>query len=402
MRDPDAPRRAPARLRPSVALRPVGFAEDEGLLPYPRRSFLAYRLLQEYFAFPDKYLFVELNGLRAVLASGFKQRVEILFLISQFERDDRRESLEVRLDTDTFRLGCTPIINLFAQTCEPVPLNQRKYEYPVTADLRRKATTEIFSIEQVLSVNPKTHVTTDYEPFYAYRHSASRAAKQHFWVANRRPVGRGKDDGFDISLSLVDLSRRPVQPEADALQVKALCSNRNAPSELSIGSPKGDFHFEVASPVSTITALRKPTRPLHPPVGQATFWRLLSHLSLNYLSIVDEGKEALQEILQLYNFSREPHLENQIQGILGLTSSRQFARVISENGISFTRGVRVEMELDEEKFTGSGAYLFAQVLETFLGLYVNLNSYSQLVARTRQRKGVLREWPPRAGQRILL
>jgi type VI secretion system protein ImpG len=148
--------------------------------------------------------------------------------------------------------------------------------------------------------------------------------------------------------------------------------------------------------------LKKPTGTLRPIVGKSIFWRLISHLSLNYLSLVEEGKESLQEILKLYNFTDSTFSEKQINGITSLKSDRHFARIISENGVTFARGSRVEMEFDEEQFVGGGVYLFASVLERFLGLYVSLNSFSQLVARTRQRKEVLKEWPPRAGQRILL
>src|SRR5579864_9036871 len=131
-------------------------------------------------------------------------------------------------------------------------------------------------------------------------------------------------------------------------------------------------------------------------------WRLISHLSLNYLSLVSEGKEALQEILRLYNFSDSAHVEKQIAGIARLGSKRDFARVISEHGISFVRGTRVDIELDEEQFVGGGAYLFATVLEHFLGQYASLNSFTQLAVTTKQRKEVLGQWPPRAGQAILL
>jgi type VI secretion system protein ImpG len=149
-------------------------------------------------------------------------------------------------------------------------------------------------------------------------------------------------------------------------------------------------------------ALRKPTPAVRPPVGRGSFWRLISHLSLNYLSLVEEGREALQEILKLYNFADSAYSLKQIEGITALSSRKEFARVISESGITFARGTRVDMELDEENFVGGGAYLFASVIEHFLGLYVTLNSFSQLGVTTRQRKEALKLWPPRAGRRILL
>jgi type VI secretion system protein ImpG len=148
--------------------------------------------------------------------------------------------------------------------------------------------------------------------------------------------------------------------------------------------------------------LKKPTSALRPAIGRSVLWRLISHLSLNYLSLVSEGKEALQEILKLYNFTNSTYSEKQIEGILAIRSKRHFARVISENGISFARGTRVDIDFDEEQFVGGGVYLFASVLERFLALYVTMNSFSQLVTHTKQRKEVMKEWPPRAGQKILL
>jgi type VI secretion system protein ImpG len=131
-------------------------------------------------------------------------------------------------------------------------------------------------------------------------------------------------------------------------------------------------------------------------------WRLISHLSLNYLSLVSEGREALQEVLKLYDFGSTAYSSKTVEGIAGLKSSRQFSRVVSEEGIAFARGTRVELELDEEQFVGGGVYLFASVIESFLALYASLNSFSQLSATVQQRKEVLREWPPRAGRRILM
>jgi type VI secretion system protein ImpG len=169
-----------------------------------------------------------------------------------------------------------------------------------------------------------------------------------------------------------------------------------------MGNENGDFELEGMSSIKRVVALRKPTASVRPPTGKGMLWRLISHLSLNYLSIVEEGREALQEILRLYTFGESGYNERQVAGIQSVKSSRHFARVISENGVGFVRGHRVEMEFDEEQFVGGGVFLFASVLERFLGQYASLNSFSQLAARTQQRKEVLRQWPPRAGEAILL
>ncbi len=391
----------PVYLRPD-ALKPVGFGEEDGMFAYPRRSFLGYRLLQEYFAFPEKFFFVDLTGLSAAWKSGFKERAEIVFLLSPFEQQDRRQNLEMGISAKTFRLGCSPIVNLFQQTAEPILLDQRKYEYPVTPDVRRPNTVEVFSVDDVVSVSPQSRETINYEPFYSYRHANVRDRKQTFWLASRRPSGKRNDEGTDIFLSLVDLSMRTVRPDADTLTIRLTCTNRDLPSRLPFGSDSGDFELEAGAMIKRIIALKKPTGALRPAIGRGTFWRLISHLSLNYLSLVEEGKEALQEILKLYNFTDSTYSQKQIEGITLVKSKRHFARVISENGITFARGTRVELELDEEQFVGGGVYLFTAVLEHFLGQYVSMNSFSQLVVRTKQRKEVMREWPPRAGQEILM
>jgi type VI secretion system protein ImpG len=387
------------------ALRPAGFDEDDGMLPYARRSFTGYRLLQEYFCFPQKFLFLDLTGLERICeaAPAFGSEVEILLMISSYEEGDRREHLE-KIDAKTFRLNCAPIVNLFAKTAEPILLDHTAYEYEVVPDVNRRRATEIFEITEVKSANPQSGEVVHYEPFYSYRHGVSRAKAQAFWRASRRASSYGEDEGTKVFLSLVDLSSRPVRPHMDALTVRTICTNRDLPSRLPFGNEGGDFELEGAVPVKRIVALIKPTDALRPPVGKDSMWRLVSQLSLNYLSLVENGREALQEILRLYNFTGSTYSENQIEGLTAVTSRRHFARVKSADGVVFARGTQVEMEFDEEQFVGGGVYLFASVLEYFLGLYVSMNSFSQLRVRvkTRQRKEILRQWPPRAGQKILL
>jgi type VI secretion system protein ImpG len=400
VRDP-ANSKLPAVTLPASCLQPVGFADDEGMIPYPRRSFVGYRLLQEYFAIPEKFLFVDVTGLEPVWATGFKNSAELIFLFSSAGNEDRRQRLEIGISPKTFRLGCTPAINLFPQTAEPILLDQHKYEYPVIPDVRRPTATEVFSVEEVASIDTSTRQTVSYRPFFSYRHETS---EQHecFWIANSRPSSRLNDEALDVYLSLVDRSMRPVNPDVDTLTVRTICSNRNLPARLTFGSEDGDFELESNAPLKRIIALKKPTVPLRPATGKMALWHLISHLSLNYLSLVSEGRDALQQILRLYDYTESPFSQKMIEGITGLHSRPHFARVVSENGIAFARGTRVELELDEEQFVGGGAYLFASIIEQFLALYVSMNSFTQLVATVRQRKEVLREWPPRAGYNILV
>jgi type VI secretion system protein ImpG len=402
MRDPTPGSKVPPITLEPWRLQPVGFAADEGMLPYSRRSFVGHRILMEYFSFPEKFFFIDLTGLATKWEAGFKDAVEFIFLISEVERDDRRQRLELELSKKTFRLGCAPIVNLFTQSAEPIQLNQRKYEYPIVPDVRRPYSTEIFSVDEVSYHNNITRQTTSFEAFYSLRHS-TRAAKQScFWLARRRPSERPNDPGTDMYLSLVDLSMRPMNPDASILSIRATCTNRDLPSRLPFGSEDGDFDLEGESSFKRIVALRKPTPPVRPPLGKSALWRLISHLSLNYLSLVEEGKESLQQILRLYDIGRSAYSQNVIEGILRVQSHRHFARVSSENGITFARGMHVDVELDEDQFVGSGASLFASVLERFLAINASLNSFTQLAVTTRQRKEALHQWQPRAGRKILV
>jgi type VI secretion system protein ImpG len=400
LRDP-ANSKTPPRHLPAGNLSPMGFGEDQAVLPYPRRSFVGYRLLQEYFAFPEKFFFLALNGLIELQAASLKSKAEILFLIAPFEQDGRHHRLEVAVNAKTLRLACTPIINLFAQTAEPILVDQTRYEYPIVPDARRRRSMEVYSVDEVFSTDPETHQTVPYRPLYSQRHGAQDSSPA-YWYINRRSASSKGDAGTDVFLSLVDLSARPLRLDYDTVNVRCTCTNRDLVNRLPFGTDSGDFEMAGSAAVKRIVALHKPSPTLRPPLGGKTLWCLISHLSLNYLSLVDEGKEALQKILELYDFSESPELKKQIGGIASLDSRRHFARVVSEQGITFARGTRVEMELDEEQFSGGGVYLFASVLEKFFALYASMNSFSQLVVRSRQRKEPLAEWPPRAGQSILM
>ena len=400
LRDPRPKfRQRPIQLVPD-ALKAVGFDDDEAMLPYSERSFGAYRILQEYFAFPERFFFLDLRGMDALRVAGFQDSVEILFLISPYDRPERHEILETGVSQRTVRLGCTPIINLFSRTAEPIQLNQTTYEYAVNPDFRHSHNTEIFSVDNVVCTYKRTGETAQFEPFFSFRHGP-RQKEPTFWHATRRQTGSEKSGLSEVYLSLVDLSGRPVTLDLDTLTVRCTCSNGDLPSHLPFGEESGDFDLEGSSVIERVAVLRKPTPTLRPPSDRGGLWRLISHLSLNYLSLVEGGRDALQEILRLYQGS-SPYLERQIEGIAAVRSERRFARVVGDHGISYVRGVRVELDLDEEKFVGGGVYLFSSVLEHFLAQYVSMNSFSQLAVRTRQRKEMLREWEPRAGNRILL
>jgi type VI secretion system protein ImpG len=400
-----APR--PLVLKPEECLHQVGFGRDEGLLPYSNRSFLGYRLLTEFFAFPSKFQFIDLGGWSKARAAGFGQHLEVVVF---FNRSSR--TVEQGADAGTFLLGCTPVINLFEQTAEPIPLAQTRHEYHVLPDVGHPRGLEVFSIESVTSTDPNTGVNTEYQPFYSLSHGQDPDTQQTFWYATRRRALGEKDRGDEVYLNLVDLQFNPRLPAEATLVVRTLCTNRDLPHAVQMSGETLHYELEGAAPLLGIRAVRPPTPTLRPPRRRRAHWRLLSHLSLNHLSLTDpvEGKVALQEILRLYDFSDVEAGQQQmaavnrqlIDGIESVASRRVVGRVPGAPASGFCRGVEVTLEFDEQKYVGTGVFLFAAVLERFLGLYATLNSFTQLSARTTQGEGFRRKWPPRAGDLQLL
>ncbi len=384
---------------PSSALRPVGFEPDEALLPSNNRTFLGYRLLQEYFAFPEKFLFVDLVGLERAAAASLGPQVDVLLFL------DREFSMERSVTAQTLRLNCTPVVNLFEQSAEPIRLSQLQSEYRVIPDVGRQNSMEVYSVDEVTGVRADSERSSAYQPFYSIRHAGEGEAGEAFWHMTRRPSARRDDDGTEVYLTFVDLAFRHSLPETDTLLVRTTCSNRDLPGRLPFGQSDGDFHLEGAGVFSAIRCLRKPTPSLRLPQRRGAHWRLISHLSLNYLSLVERdgagAADALKEILKLYDFSDSSATRQQINGIAGI-ASRRVLRPIGTGHAGFVRGIEVTVDFDEQQFIGSGVFLFASVLERFFGLYASINSFSQMVATSRQREGTLKRWPARAGEQIVL
>jgi type VI secretion system protein ImpG len=393
--------REPFLLGPQ-AVQAVGFEREEGMLPCSNRSFLGYRLLSEYFAFPQKFLFFDLAGLdrRALQKAGNK--LEIYFYLSRSTTD-----LEQNVTADTFQLGAAPIVNLYRQRAEPIPLSHTETEYRVVPDARRPAANEVYSIDRVTATSPDNQ-QIEYQPFYSFKHASARSRQKAFWYATRRPAERagGKlDRGTEVYLALVDLGFRPSAPGDWTLDVETTCLNRDLPNRLLFGEEQPSLRLSKGGPLAGVRCLTgRPSATLRPALQRGALWRLISHLSLNHLSLADyeEGADALREILKLHDFADSAETRSMIDGILSVRCRRVVGRAGGEVRGGVCRGVEVAVHFDEERFSGSGVFLFAAVLEHFLGLYCNVNSFTKLIATTNKREGELRRWSPRAGESVLL
>ena len=401
-----SPRDTKPLVLPKTALAAVGFARDEAVLPFSQRSFTGYRLLSEFFSFPEKFLFVELKGIDPRYLAHVGNRLEIYFYLNRTSPD-----LERQVSTDTFRLGCTPIVNLFTMRADPFVLSHTQTEYRIIPDARRPAAAEIYSIDKVFATSTSGE-QVEFAPFYSFKHAVDRAEQDTFWYASRRPnlaeaEERGDEDAStEMYLSLVDLNFSPSVPDDWTVDLEVSCVNRDLPRRLPFGGGRPEIDLVGGKgPISKAICVTHPTPTRRPPLKARALWRIISHLTLNHLSLTDdeEGTDALREILKLYNTHDTPETRAMLEGVARVKSRRVVGRISGPNG-GFCRGMEVQLLLDEEKFLGSGAFLFASVLDRFFGLYTSINSFSKLLVTTRQREaqGEIWRWPLRTGEQVLL
>jgi len=400
---------------PGHSIRRQGFEPEEAILGARARSFDGYRLLREYFAFPDRFRFVRLCGLRDSLRSASGEQFDLVIHLSE-----RRSDLEKVLDNRNFLPFCTPAVNVFPKRADRIHLNDKDYEFHVVADRSKPLDFEVYQITGVTGYGTEAQDRQPFLPFYGLNNQRAPAEQVTYYTVQRKPRvlssrqrlqgARSNYLGQEVFVSLVDANEAPYSPELAQLGVTTLCTNRDLPLHMPLGQKGGDFTLEVNAPVTHIQCVVKPTRPgansRHGESGEATMtgdyaWRVISHLSLNYLSLVDENPEdgavALRELLGLYsNYSTVS--ERQIRGVLNISARPVTRRLPLPGPISFGRGLEISLVLEEAAFEAGGMYLFGAVLDEFLSKYVSLNHMIETVVRSDADIEVAR-WPVRMGRR---
>jgi len=394
--DPAEPARS--AVLPGQAVRAVGFEPGEELFGADARSFPGFRLLAEYLAFPEKFMFFELAGLDAPGLAGCGATLRLRFMISPYGAGERHLRLLQSLSAADFKLGCVPIVNLFRHPGAPVRVSHRQLSYPVAADNRNPGAFEVCAIDSVTRAVPGQgpEATEEVPPFYALGHGGDGGAR-FYWYASR-------ERGGPLELALVDLDFQPVRPEAEILSLQLTCSNRDLPAAIPFGGGGFQESFSIPSQpaVKQARPLRKPTPSLGPPAKPGLQWPLISHLALNHLALAAHGPAGLQELLELYNFTGSPAVARQIQGIAGLSASPATARLPGQAFAAFVRGAELTLTLDEQCFVGSNLFLFASVLERFFAHACPANSFVRLRLTTLQQESEVARWPPRTGETPLI
>src|SRR5579859_5804824 len=377
----------------------VGFAPEEALYPWSARSFSGYRLLAEYFALPEKFLFVDLCGLEARTLLQASNRLELFVYF-----DQSNPELEGRLQPDALALNCTPMVNLFTRQCEPIPLSHEKCEYPISPDSRRPGALEIWSVQQVRELG-SDGTTRPWRPFYRHPADEPGDLKSAGFYTTVRRDSSAPLTGTDVFLAPFDPALDVDRPADTVLSVDALCTNRDLPAQLPWGGGQPRLRLSQGiSAVTGVTCLTAPTPTLRAPLRDRRSWRLISHLSLGHLSIVGgaAAADSLREVLRLYDLRDTPESRAAIAGLLAVRSEPATARVPGARRGSFCRGLEVTLEFDGRVWESAGLFLLSAVLEHFLALHATVNSFVRTTAVQQGRKGVVFRAPPRAGARVLL
>jgi type VI secretion system protein ImpG len=398
---------------PGSSIEPAGFAPEEALLPWSARGFSGFRLLTEYFAFPEKFLFLDFTRIDTKTMVSGGNKLEIFVYLDRAAPD-----LERSIGQQALALGCTPLVNLFPQRCEPIRLTHTDTEYRVVPDARRPRAAEVWSVERVRETMPDGSFRP-WRPFYRLSETegASNASGQArspsgaggnnapggFYHVARRPAAPGVP-GTEVFIAPHDPAFDPDKPADTVLSVDALCLSRDLPTDLPFGGGHPTLRLvEGAAAVAAIRAVTPPSTTLRPPLRERGFWRLVSHLSLGHLAVTGgaDGANALKEVLRLYDLRETAETRSAIEAITNITARPGTARAPGRRG-AFCRGLDVTLEFDPRTWQASGLYLLASVLEHFLALHGTINSFTRTTVTLRGRPGTAAAWPARSGTRVLV
>ncbi|MBU9159474.1 type VI secretion system baseplate subunit TssF [Burkholderia gladioli] len=393
-----------------AALRASGFDEEQAMLPYGSRSFSGYRLLQEYFACPERFRFVEFTGLRALLARARGKAFEIVVWL-----DRSVARLHNAIDAGNFRLFCTPAANLFERRADRFHLQGGRTEYHILGDRTRPMDFEVHSVLDVQGYGDRQEPEQRFLPFYDSNSRNWHGGQAAFYTLRREPRllstrqkqngARSSYVGSETFIALVDGKDAPYATSLRQLGLRLLCTNRDLPLHMPVGKSYTDFTLDTDAPVASIRCVAGPTRPRAPVATGETAWRLISHLQLNYLSLLEEdgeqGAASLREMLGLYHDEFDAAARRQVEGIRQASARPVTRRVPVPGPITYGRGLEITLTCADAAFEGSSAFLLGSVLQHFLARYVSLNAFTETVLRTQERNEVAR-WPATPGKRPIL
>jgi type VI secretion system protein ImpG len=373
---------------PEFSSKSTGEGAYYSILPFSKQTFSGYRLLQEYFAFPEKFFFINIIGLGKFNSSDDSNAFEIKI---DFQRKLPKEKYP---SINNILLHCTPIVNLFSRSSEEVVVSQRLPEYYVIPDLDRRKSREIYSVDTVIGVSENKYEQYKYIPITSQDildSSDPEYVYKRFYSTFRRKL---QSDMTETYIRLFGPSMDQETFPKETLSIESTMSNGFLPSAyLEIGSIKEPLDFPAGIEASNIT---KPAEELECPDRQNYLWSLIAHLSAGYSSLAEP--EKLKSILNLYNWTKTHNNPNKkrIDGIRKIHQPKIVNSIIDQ---SIIRGIEFHIEVDPTEFEhGEGDInLMGMVLNNFLSQYVTINSYVHLkISELGTGKQYI--WKPKAGE----
>ena len=389
--------------------RRIGFADDEALLPQTLHGFEGYRLLQEYFAFPQRFLFFDLCGIGEALRRNGGNEVDIVIL---FNRPDN--ALLQAVDVSCMALHAVPAINLLDKRCDRIHVSTDSADFHVVPDRTKPMDYEVHSLTEVLGYGTGVNSEWRFLPFYNAFHTEDRNHAAYYSLQReprllsqhqQREGPRTSYIGTEVYLSVVDAHEAPFPAELRQLGVRALCTNRDLPVLMPVGAPKGDLTLTQTAPVKMIQVIKGPSRPISAMRESNLSWKLINQLSLNHLSLTDtdeeQGAAALRQILRLYAQTGDAGAQRQVDGVRSVVMKPVVRRLPMPGPITFGRGVELKVEVDDLSFEGASAFLLGCVLERFVARHVSINGFTQMRLHSVGRGDIL-VGRPRSGVRPIL
>lgn len=389
------------------SVQPLGFGDDEALLPETLRGFSGHRLLQELAAMPQRFLFFDVQDLARRLDAIDGAEAEIVLL---FSRGD--VALESLVDAGSLALFCTPAVNLFSKRLDRIQLSTGGWEHHVVPDRTRPMDYEVHTLESVTGYGTAQVAEQKFLPLYASYHDESRNHGGYFTL-RREPrllSSRQREDGprsayigQEAFLSLVDPQSAPYREDIRQLSLTALVTNRDLPTLLPGNATT--WTLDAAGPAGRIETLRGPTRPVQRLARGDVGWSLVSLLTLNHLSIAGEDPKraaaSLRSLLALHGPEQDVAWAKQVESVQWVEAKSVVRRLPFPGPLTFGCGVEVTVLVDELGFQGSSAFLLGQVLARLFARQASANSFCETVLRSSTRGEIYRS-KPRVGERAVL
>ncbi len=376
------------------AIKAVGFAEDEQILPPSKNVFSGYILLQEYFCYRDKFHFFDLTGLD-ILQTFPKELLESKSSFSIKITLNQKLHITKQLTKEHFKLYCTPIINLFETEAEPIR-KTLKEEYEVRPSGLSYEHSEVYSIKSTRGWDSRINKYHKYLPFESFEHTNENT--EYYYTRVKLSTDESRTKTYIRFSPPQDISG--VYEDDVTVSLDILATNRDLPSTLDVG----DINLSTAkSKISNITFqnITVPTKSYVPPIRGDFLWKIVSNMSLNYLAL--DNIQTLRSVIEAYDLIgandvlQKKHTESLLNGLE--TISYKTTDMIFK-GLPI-RGVKINLTLDAKKYSTIGeAYIFLNVLNEFFSLYCTINSFHKLEA-TIDKKAKF-SWEARMGEQILL